>query len=176
MPSSRHKPTDVAQCLLVTPQRQRSGGRTRTATGQSRHFGCVPVTSGLHLPAQPVDATQALNLSAGVSNCMFARGRLFGEGATLFRWACDCADNSVPFGKYCLSRPLVFSFDPRCHGLCGSQNSGDDRAKPLANAAELLGNSAADDLLEADVQSFPGPLGITHRDLPEMVARGYADV
>src|ERR1700692_3710800 len=48
MPSSRHKPTDVAQCLLVTPQRQRSGGRTRTATGQSRHFGCVPVTSGLH--------------------------------------------------------------------------------------------------------------------------------
>ena len=23
--------------------------------------------------------------------------------------------------KYCLSRPLVFSFDPRCHGLCGSQ-------------------------------------------------------
>ena len=30
-------------------------------------------------------------------------------------------DKSVPFGKYCLSRPLVFSFDPRCHGLCGSQ-------------------------------------------------------
>jgi Protein of unknown function (DUF1236) len=27
----------------------------------------------------------------------------------------------VPFGKYCLSRPLLFSFEPRCHGLCGSQ-------------------------------------------------------
>jgi hypothetical protein len=25
--------------------------------------------SAFHLPAQPVDATQALNLSAGVSNC-----------------------------------------------------------------------------------------------------------
>src|SRR6516165_3999085 len=23
--------------------------------------------------------------------------------------------------EYCLSRPLVFSFDPRCHGPCGSQ-------------------------------------------------------
>ena len=38
-----------------------------------------------------------------------------------FRWACECTDKSVPLGKYCLSRPLVFSFEPRCHGLCGSQ-------------------------------------------------------
>jgi hypothetical protein len=29
------------------------------------------------LPAQPVDATQALNLSAGVSNCKVSRGRSF---------------------------------------------------------------------------------------------------
>ena len=27
----------------------------------------------------------------------------------------------VPFGKHCRSSPLVFSFVPRCHGLCGSQ-------------------------------------------------------
>src|SRR5258708_29727695 len=31
--------------------------------------------SGFGLPAQPVDATQALNLSAGVSNCKVSRGR-----------------------------------------------------------------------------------------------------
>src|ERR1700692_2058499 len=73
------------------------------------------------LSAQPVDATQALNLSGGVSNCKVSRGRSFSGRATLFRWACECTDKSVPFGKYCLSRPLVFSFDPRCHGLCGSQ-------------------------------------------------------
>src|ERR1039458_451617 len=30
-------------------------------------------------------------------------------------------DRSVPFGKYCLSSRLVFSFVPRCQGLCGSQ-------------------------------------------------------
>ena len=29
----------------------------------------------LTVPAQPVDATQALNLSAGVSNCKVSRGR-----------------------------------------------------------------------------------------------------
>jgi hypothetical protein len=31
--------------------------------------------SEITLPAQPVDATQALNLSAGVSNCKVSRGR-----------------------------------------------------------------------------------------------------
>src|SRR3979409_1497406 len=77
--------------------------------------------SAFDVSAQLVDATQALNLSAGVSNCKVSRGRSFSWGATLFRSACECTDRSVPFGKYCLSRPLVFSLDPRCHGLCGSQ-------------------------------------------------------
>ena len=27
----------------------------------------------------------------------------------------------MPFGKYCRSNPLVFSFEPRCQGCCGSQ-------------------------------------------------------
>ncbi len=35
------------------------------------------VLSALPLPAQPVDATQASNLSAGVSNCKVSRGRSF---------------------------------------------------------------------------------------------------
>src|SRR5262249_7362955 len=34
----------------------------------------------------------------------------------------------------------------------------------------------ADALFAAEVASFPGRLGIMHRDLPEMVARGYAVV
>src|ERR1700730_13342928 len=78
-------------------------------------------TSGFGLPAQPVDATQALNLSAGVSNCKVSRGRSFSWRATLFRVACECTDKSVPFGKYCLSKPLVFSLEPRCQGLWGAQ-------------------------------------------------------
>jgi hypothetical protein len=37
----------------------------------------------------------------------------------------------VPLGKYCLSRPLVFSFDPSYHGPCGSQWS---KPNPLRHA------------------------------------------
>jgi hypothetical protein len=55
-------------------------------------------------------------------------------------------------------------------------DSGDVRAKCRAAADELLGKSAAEALLAAEVPSFPGRLGIMHRDLPEMVARNYADV
>jgi len=36
-----------------------------------------PTNVPLWLPAQAVDATQALNLSAGVSNCKVSRGRSF---------------------------------------------------------------------------------------------------
>jgi Bacterial extracellular solute-binding protein len=54
-------------------------------------------------------------------------------------------------------------------------DSGDVRAQCLAATQQLLGKSAADALVAAEV-SFPGRLGIMHRDLPEMVARGYADL
>ncbi len=73
------------------------------------------------VPPQPIDATQALNRSAGVSNSSVLRGRSLSSRATLFRCACECTDKSVLFGKYCRSRPFVFSLEPRCHGLCGSQ-------------------------------------------------------
>src|SRR5215831_7781276 len=40
----------------------------------------------------------------------------------------------------------------------------------------LIGKSAADAFFAREVEHFPGRLGITHRDVPEMIARGYADV
>ena len=45
--------------------------------GHSRHNRRCPKLSFVRfgLPAQPIDATQALNLSAGVSNCKVSRGR-----------------------------------------------------------------------------------------------------
>ena len=54
-------------------------------------------------------------------------------------------------------------------------DTGDVRAKCLAATEELLGTPAAEALVAAEA-SFPGRLGIMHRDLPEMVARNYADV
>jgi extracellular solute-binding protein len=55
-------------------------------------------------------------------------------------------------------------------------DTGDVREKCRAAAEAVLGKPAADTLFAAEVPSFPGRLGIMHRDLPEMVARAYADV
>jgi hypothetical protein len=55
-------------------------------------------------------------------------------------------------------------------------DAGDVRGKCRAAADALLGKPAAEALFAAEVRSFPGRLGIMHRDLPEMVARSYADV
>lgn len=32
-------------------------------------------------------------------------------------WSCETWEKLVALGKYCLSRPLVFSLLPRCQGL-----------------------------------------------------------
>jgi hypothetical protein len=50
------------------------------------------------------------------------------------------------------------------------------RARYRAAIDGLIGKAASDALFAAEVPDFPGRLGIVHRDLPEMVARGYADV
>jgi Bacterial extracellular solute-binding protein len=50
------------------------------------------------------------------------------------------------------------------------------RAGNRAAIEQLIGKSAADAFFAAEAETFPGRLGITHRDVPEMLARGYADV
>ncbi len=50
------------------------------------------------------------------------------------------------------------------------------RARYRAAVDGLIGKPAADALFAAEAPDFPGRIGIVHRDLPEMVARGYADV
>src|SRR6266436_9570033 len=97
--------------------RLRSDPRSRDGCVREELAAGMLTDVRFRVPAQPVDATQALNLSAGVSNPKVSRGRSLSCRATLFRWVCEYTDKSVPFGKYCLSRPLVFSLEPRCHGL-----------------------------------------------------------
>ena len=60
-------------------------------------------------------------VSAGVFQPRVLRGRLFSAAATASRSPLECLLRSVPLGKYCRSRPLVFSLVPRCHGAWGSQ-------------------------------------------------------
>jgi Bacterial extracellular solute-binding protein len=73
------------------------------------------------------------------------------------------------------------------HGLADIARTGARIALPDAAEAAarvryraaiegLIGASAADAVFAAEVPTFPGRLGIVHRDLPEMVARSYADV
>ena len=50
------------------------------------------------------------------------------------------------------------------------------RAGNRAAIEALIGKEAADALFANEVEHFPGRLGIAHRDVPEMLARGYADV
>jgi hypothetical protein len=50
------------------------------------------------------------------------------------------------------------------------------RARYRTAIEGLIGKAACDALFAAEAADFPGRLGIVHRDLPEMVARGYADV
>jgi len=50
------------------------------------------------------------------------------------------------------------------------------RAGNRAAIETLIGQAATDAFFAKEVEHFPGRLGITHRDVPEMIARGYADV
>ena len=50
------------------------------------------------------------------------------------------------------------------------------RAGNRAAIEGLIGKAGADAFFAKEVEHFPGRLGITHRDVPEMLARGYADV
>src|SRR5712664_1214683 len=50
------------------------------------------------------------------------------------------------------------------------------RARSRAALDALIGHSAADVLFAAEAPPFRGRIGIVHRDFPEMIARGYADV
>src|SRR5262245_32752239 len=50
------------------------------------------------------------------------------------------------------------------------------RAGNIAAVEALVGKSVSDAVFAHEVKEFPGRLGITHRDVPEALARGYADV
>lgn len=54
--------------------------------------------------------------SLGFCQCSTARGRSFSSRWTRLISRVGTLLNSVPFGKYCRSRLLVFSFVPRSHG------------------------------------------------------------
>jgi molybdate transport system substrate-binding protein len=75
-----------------------------------------------------------------------------------------------PFGIHSLADVV------RTRARIALPDSGDVRIQCRAAADTLLGALAAEQFFGAEVPGFDGRLGIMHRDLPEMIARGYADV
>src|SRR5450631_2366873 len=74
----REKPT-IAMCRAQASMMKSAvaGGRIACTAQSSLAGRHLLLTKYVRycLPAQPIDATQALNLSAGVSNCKVSRGR-----------------------------------------------------------------------------------------------------
>ncbi|AEW99212.1 transcriptional regulator (plasmid) [Streptantibioticus cattleyicolor NRRL 8057 = DSM 46488] len=95
--------------------------RVATANGfgttDTRRFLGVVATRGRVDQA----ASSLCRRSAGVSQPSVLRGRPLSSAATACRCSRVWTDRSVPLGKYCRSRPLVFALEPRCQGLAGSQ-------------------------------------------------------
>jgi len=71
--------------IVVIARSQFEIASQMSASGQERTSSGTSGMSAFGVPPQPVDATHALNLSAGVSNPSVLRGRSFSCRATLFR-------------------------------------------------------------------------------------------
>ena len=64
--------------------------------------------------------SSSASCSVGLAKLSRFLGRSLSSSATAPSSASVTAPKSVPLGKYWRSRPLVFSFEPRCQGACGS--------------------------------------------------------
>lgn len=73
-------------------------------------------TTGPPTPNRQPAARRSPMRSMGLAKPRRLRGRSLSSSATASRNASSWIDRSVPLGKYCRSRPLVFSLRPLCHG------------------------------------------------------------
>jgi hypothetical protein len=120
---------------LASPRRRRPSWTLSNLTAAERvHFVSAvsqPRCLETHGRFQTVEATGAISFletsslsrSAGVLRLRVLRGRSLSSVATSRSRGALWAFRSVPLGKYWRSRPLVFSFEPRCQGEAGSQSS-----------------------------------------------------
>jgi len=77
-----------------------------------------------------------------------------------------------PLGIRCLAD--VARVDARLCQADSVETGARNRNRAVVEA--LIGKNAADAFFSAEIEHFPGRLGIMHRDVPEMLVRSYADV
>jgi hypothetical protein len=97
-----------------------------------RHFGSMKWAFHVMAGASWIQTSSAtVDLKAAISSAMASAGvlqpsvflgRLFIRAAMSLSQVWLTSLRSVPFGMNWRSKPLVFSFEPRCQGACGSQN------------------------------------------------------
>jgi len=95
--------------------------RTRGGLVHHSDRGCQCRFRGSSQHYSPREDRYTSSASAGVLHPRVLRGRPLRAEATASISSRECLERSVPLGKYWRSSPFVFSFVPRCHGLCGSQ-------------------------------------------------------
>ena len=114
--------TDLALDALEMAIWARGSSRRPRRSRPPQRSGCPGRAQGVvaTLPCS-AECRSPSRASAGVFQSRVLRGRVLSARATASRSARECRARSVPFGKYCRSSPFVFSLEPRCQGLCGSQ-------------------------------------------------------
>jgi hypothetical protein len=99
----------------------------REPAGCSRVRAALDQLGGV---AAAVEQRYSSSASAGVLQPSVLRGRPLSVAATAVRFSAVCLAKSVPFGKYCRSRPLVFSFVPlSARDFEGHRNILEDRCR-----------------------------------------------
>ena len=116
----------LAQTYGMTTTKETISTITDKALESMAEWRTRPLDAGwfpLMVANQQVNApvSHPLMTSVGVLSPRTRRGRRLTCRATAWRSRAVWTDRSLPLGKYCRSRPLVFSFVPRCQGECGSQ-------------------------------------------------------
>ena len=155
--------------LLREPPRGRRLGAASWAAGANRNaerdrgrtlslaMSMGPLEGGR---IQAVSARSSASRSDGLISPRDLRGRLLRLRAKRARSSALCRERSVPLGMYWRSRPLMFSFDPRCQGLRGSQEVGldagvDAELGVAAHLSSLIPGEGSKQLL--------GQSGLCHR-------------
>src|SRR5271168_4741540 len=99
MASGHVNRTNRPNTWLHRPNLQREESSCQLGAVHTWHlatfFWSVRKTVAIEGWSQPVDATLALNLSAGVSIPKALRGRSLSRRTTLFRWAFEDTDNRL---------------------------------------------------------------------------------
>ena len=92
-------------------------------TGQDKDVP-APERAWIQTSSATVDLKAAISsamASAGVLQPSVFLGRLFIRAAMSLSQVWLTSPRSVPFGMNWRSKPLVFSFEPRCHALPGNR-------------------------------------------------------